>query len=333
MSDPYQPILDILSRSKRVLVTTHVRPDGDALGSAAALVLGLRQRNIDADVLLLSHLPRKYAFIFKDYQVAYHDAESAWPATLDLNRFDCLLVVDTGTWSQLPGLRERIEDWRVPKLVIDHHLTQEDWADHKLVITQAAAAGEIVAELLELWNVPLDLPIATALYLAISTDTGWFQFSNTRPYTMRLAAMLMEAGVDTDRMYQLLYQNERAERVALQARAMQSLELLCDNRLAVMTIRRADFEATKANVPDTENLINVPLAIATVEAAILITEPLDAGPVRVSLRSKGQVNVAEFAAQFGGGGHARAAGLKLAGTLDSVHQRVLSAMQSCMRHL
>jgi phosphoesterase RecJ-like protein len=331
MSDPYQPILDSLTRSKRVLVTTHVRPDGDALGSAAALVLGLRQRNIDSEVLLLSHLPRKYAFIFKDYQITHHDAEPGWPATLDLNRFDCLLVVDTGTWSQLPGLREHIDGWGVPKLVIDHHLTQEDWADHKLVITQAAAAGEIVAELLELWNVPLDLPIATALYLAISTDTGWFQFSNTRPYTLRLAAMLMEAGVDTDRMYQLLYQNERAERVALQARAMQSLELLCDNRLAVMTIRRGDFEATKANVPDTENLINVPLAIATVEAAILITEPLDAGPVRVSLRSKGQVNVAEFAAQFGGGGHARAAGLKLDGNLDAVHQRVLAAMQSCMR--
>jgi bifunctional oligoribonuclease and PAP phosphatase NrnA len=326
MSDPYQPILDVLSRAKRVLVTTHVRPDGDALGSAAALVLGLRQRKIDAEVLLLSHLPRKYAFIFKDYQITHHDAEPGWPADLHLDRFDCLLVVDTGTWSQLPGLRERIESWRVPKLVIDHHLTQEDWADHKLVITQAAAAGEIVAELLELWNVPLDLPIATALYLAISTDTGWFQFSNTRPYTMRLAAMLMEAGVDTDRMYQLLYQNERAERVALQARAMQSLELLGDNRVAVMTIRRGDFELTKANVPDTENLINVPLAIATVEVAVLITEPLDAGPVRVSLRSKGQVNVAEFAARFGGGGHARAAGLKMQGTIEFVHRSVIEAL-------
>src|SRR5205085_8470398 len=127
--------------------------------------------------------------------------------------------------------------------------------DHKLVITQAAAAGEIVAELLELWNVPLDLPIATALYLAISTDTGWFQFSNTRPYTLRLAAMLMEAGVDTDRMYQLLYQNERAERVLLQARAMQSLELLAAGKLAVMTVRKKDFDFSRSGVADTENLI------------------------------------------------------------------------------
>src|ERR1044071_961498 len=86
MSDPYQPILDTLSRAKRVLVTTHVRPDGDALGSAAALVLGLRQRQIDAEVLLLSHLPRKYAFIFKDYQITHHDAESGWPTTVSESR-------------------------------------------------------------------------------------------------------------------------------------------------------------------------------------------------------------------------------------------------------
>jgi bifunctional oligoribonuclease and PAP phosphatase NrnA len=331
MSDPYQPILVTLARCRRVLVTTHVRPDGDALGSCAAMVLGLRKKGVESEVLLLSHLPRKYAFIFREQAITHHDAESAWPPALDLARFDCLLVLDTGTWSQLPGLRERIEGWSVPKLVVDHHLTQEDWPTHKLVITQAAAAGEIVAELLELWNVQLDSPIATALYLAITSDTGWFQFSNTRPYTLRLAAMLMEAGVDTDRMYQLLYQNERAERVALQARAMHSLQLLSDNRLAVMTIRREDFTATKANVPDTENLINVPLQIATVEVALLFTEPLDDGPVRVSLRSKGQVNVADFAATFGGGGHARASGLKLDGPIDAVQSRVIAAMLDTLK--
>src|SRR5436305_10198544 len=108
MSDPYQPILDTLVRAKRVLVTTHVRPDGDALGSAAAMVLGLRAKNVEAEVLLLSHLPRKYAFIFQDHGIRHHDAEAGWPASLNLSHFDCLLVVDTGTWSQLPGLQERI---------------------------------------------------------------------------------------------------------------------------------------------------------------------------------------------------------------------------------
>ncbi len=326
MTDPYQPILETLAKAKRVLITTHVRPDGDALGSTAAMVLGLRKKNMEAEVLLLSHLPKKYAFVYRDLGIFHHDAEAGWPASLSLEKFDLLLVIDTGTWSQLPGLREWIEGWDVPKLVVDHHLTQENWASHKLVDTQAAAAGEIVAELLKRWNIPLDASIATALFLAIATDTGWFQFSNTRPCTMRLAATLMEAGVDTDKMYQLLYQNERAERIALQARAMQSMELLGDNRLAVMMVRKADFEATRASVPDTEALINVPLQIATVEVSILLTEPMEPGPIRVSLRSKGKIDVAKFAEQFGGGGHARAAGLKVAGELPTVRDRVVTEM-------
>jgi phosphoesterase RecJ-like protein len=143
---------------------------------------------------------------------------------------------------------------------------------------------------------------------------------------MRLAATLMEAGVDTDRMYQMLYQNERSQRLALQTRAQDSLELLADGRLAVMRIAKKDFEQSGANVGDTENLINIPLQIRTVEVSILAIEPRDDGPVRISLRSKGSVDVAAFAEQFGGGGHARAAGLKLTDTFQNAHDRVVAAM-------
>ena len=325
--DPYRAIIDALSTRRRVLVTTHVRPDGDALGTSVALVLGLRKRGVAAEFLTLSRLPRKYAFVVRDNDVAHHDAEQGWPAALaDLSRFDALVVCDTGTWSQLPGLRDRVSGWDVPKLVLDHHLTQEEWATAKLVVTEAAAAAEVVAELLDRWDVPLDPAMAAALFLGIASDTGWFQFANTRPYTLRLAARLIEAGVDTDRMYQLLYQNERAERVALQTRAQQSLELLAGGRLAVMRVSKRDFDETRADVPDTENLINIPLQIRTVQASVLLTEPKEGGPVRVSLRSKGQVDVARFAERFGGGGHARASGLKIDGTLERAHDAVVSAM-------
>jgi phosphoesterase RecJ-like protein len=324
--DAYRQIIDALTASRRVLVTTHVRPDGDALGTVAAAVLGMRKVGIDAQVLLLSHLPRKHAFVFEEEKIIYHDAEQGWPASLDLSQFDTLLVMDTGTWSQLPGLRERVEKWPGRKLVVDHHLTQEDWADVKLVVTDAAAAGEIAAELLDVWQIDFDRPIAAALFLAIASDTGWFQFSNTRPYTHRLAARLIEHGVNTDQMYQHLYQNERAERVALQTHAQQSLELHLDGRLAVMCVAKEDFDRTGANVGDTENLINIPLQIRTVEVSLLFVEPREPGPVRVSLRSKGQVDVARFAEQFAGGGHARAAGLKINGSLREVHDRVVAAM-------
>ena len=326
MSDTYQKIIETLSRCKRVLVTTHVRPDGDAIGTSAALVLAMRKVNIAAEVLLLTHLPTKYSFVFRENDIVHTDVEKGWPDKFPFEKFDAFVVADTGTWSQLPGLKERIQNWRVPKIVIDHHLTQEDWADIKLVVTEAAAAAEVAAELIEQWEIPIDSAMATALYVAIASDTGWFQFSNTRPFTHRLAATLIEKGVDTDRIYQMLYQNERRERVALQTRAMQSLELLADGRLAVMRITKDDFAQTRAHVPDTENLINVPLQIRTVEVSILVTEPPEGGPIRVSLRSKGQVDVARFAEQFGGGGHARASGLKVETTFQDAHDRVVQAM-------
>jgi phosphoesterase RecJ-like protein len=145
-----------------------------------------------------------------------------------------------------------------------------------------------------------------------------------------LAADLMEVGIDTDQMYQHLYQNERAERVALQTRAQDSLELLVDGRLAVMTIAKADFAQTGAKPSDTENLINIPLQIRTVGVSILIMEPADGSAVRVSLRSKGGVDVARFAEQFGGGGHARAAGLKLQQPVREVRDAVVGAMEKML---
>jgi phosphoesterase RecJ-like protein len=326
MSDAYQQIIDTLSRCKRVLVTTHVRPDGDALGSSAAIAEGMKQKGIDASVLLLSHLPRKYAFIYDEAGVRHLDVEAGFPADFSLDPYDALVVVDTGTWSQLPGLQQRVERWPRPKVVIDHHLTQQEWADVKLVDTSAGACAEMIAELLERWGVKLDRPMATALFVAIVADTGWFMFSNTRPQTLRLAAKLMEAGVDTDRVYQLLYQNERAERVKLQTRGLASLELLDEGRIAVMKVRKGDFAAARAHVNDTENLINIPLQIRTVEVSVLLSEPPEGGPVRVSLRSKGQVDVAKFCEQFGGGGHARAAGLKLETSLDDAHDKVVAAL-------
>ncbi len=335
MSDVYQAMIEALRRCRRVLITTHVRPDGDALGTCAALAAGLGKVGIEARVLLLSHLPTKYAFVFAQSGVQFYEmgderlsANGQRPPEGFLKDYDALLIADTGTWSQLPGVKELLGGWDRPKLVLDHHLTQEDWADLKLVVTEAAAAGEIAAELLAAWDIPLDEQMATALYVAITSDTGWFQFSNTRPFTLRLAATLMEAGVDTDALYQRLYQSERPQRLALQTRALDSLQLECDGRLAVMRLSQDDFARAGAAVSDTEAAVNLPLQIGTVQASILFTHPPEGGPIRASLRSKGQVDVARFAQQFGGGGHARAAGLKVAGELDAVVAQVVGAMRA-----
>lgn len=331
MTDACRQIIDILSRCKRVLLTTHVRPDGDAIGTVAALSLALRKAGIDSQVLLFSPLPPRYAFVFGENHIAHLSVEKSWPDDFSFDCFDALLVADTGTWSQLPGLKEKIENWRAPRLVLDHHLTQQDWADVKLVVAEAAAAGEIAAELIQRWPIPLDADIATALFVAIASDTGWFQFSNTRPATLRLAATLVEKGVDTDRIYKMLYQNERPQRVALLGRMLQSLELLVDHRLAVMKISLDDFAQTGADPADTENLINVPMQIGSVEVSALLVEQHQAGPTRLSLRSKGGLDCASFVRRFAGGGHARAAGAKIDAPLQAARDAVVAALLEAMR--
>jgi bifunctional oligoribonuclease and PAP phosphatase NrnA len=325
-TDPYRHVLDVLTSKHNVLLATHAKPDGDAIGSVAAMSMALARAGISSRVLLFSPLPGKYQFLLDEARVSHFHIESGWPPGAELNSFDALVVLDTGTWSQLPGLQDPLKNFRGPKVVIDHHLTQEDWADVKLVETAAAATGEIVAQLLELWPIKIDATIAMALYLAIATDTGWFQYSNTRPRTLRLAATLMEAGVDSDRLYRLAYQNERPQRLALMARALQSLELLADNRLAVMSLGKPDFQQTGAEGADTENLINLPMQVGSVEVSILVVSLPGDGPARVSLRSKGAVDVAAFAQTFKGGGHARAAGLKLDGDAIAVRHQIIAAM-------
>src|SRR5688500_4710734 len=123
MRELFDQVISTLAPLKRVLLTTHVKPDGDALGSTAAMSMALKQRGVESQVVLLSHLPNKYGYIYHDNEIPHFDVEKGWPADFLLDSFDALVVLDTGTWSQLPGLRERVENWPRPKIVIDHHLT------------------------------------------------------------------------------------------------------------------------------------------------------------------------------------------------------------------
>lgn len=331
----YEAMMTALREACRVVLTTHVRPDGDALGTTAAMALGLSRLGIDAECLVLSEVPPKYAFLYADARVQWRYLKDV-DATAMLDGADALLVCDTGTWSQLPGLQEPIEVFGGKKLVLDHHVTQEDWADVKLVDTTAGAAAEVALLLLKRLGIPLDRKLAEPLYAAMATDTGWFAYSNTSPRTLRLAADCVEAGADPDALNGRLYRSERAERIRLFARGLSSLELLEDGRLAVMTLAKADYDAAGATVTDGEDLINEPMKIATVEASLLIGENPQADAVaeravKVSLRSKGQLDCAAFLRQFGGGGHPRAAGARVEGTLAEAKTRVATGLIQTLR--
>ncbi len=327
-NDAVQQMIDALAGCRRVLLTTHASPDGDALGTTAAMALGLERKGIEAECLILTPQPFKYEFVYGDANIKWHFIGDVKDVPGLLAKFDALLVCDTGTWSQLPGLREPVTAFTGRKLVLDHHVTQEDWADLKLVDTQAGAAAEIAMTLLKRWEVTIDAALAQPLYVAMATDTGWFAYSNTSARTMHLAAECLEAGVEPNTLYQRLYQSERARRMMLHAAGYSSLELLADERLAVMQVTADDFRRTQTKMPATEDLVNWPMAIGSVEMSIFLAENADAAggrPVKLSFRSKGQVDVAKLAETFGGGGHPRAAGARIDAPLPEARQRVIEA--------
>ena len=189
--------------------------------------------------------------------------------------------------------------------------------------TSAAASGVMIGELLEALHWPVDAVAAEALMTAAVCDTGWLQFANTDARVLSAVAGWIDAGVRPDVLYRKLFQSDRRERMSLMARVIESLELHAGGRLAVMTLRRKDFEATGALPEETENLINESLRMKTVDTALLLVE--GNGEVRVSLRSRELVNVAELAKRFGGGGHPKAAGMRSDENIDSLKARLVAA--------
>jgi len=318
----------------RPLLLTHAHPDGDALGCLVAMRSILRNIGSDPLSMLFEGPPAKYDLLTTP------DPFPIWGGSVeesDLEMVDGVLVMDTCTYNQLGP----IADWlgrnagsrSRPVIAMDHHQTRDDLADEYLVDESAAAACEILYRWSTACGWSLDDPAARALYVGIATDTGWFRFSNTRPVTLEIAAELVRRGVSPDETYGLLFQNESAARVRLLGAALNALELHHGGRLAVLPVSKAMFEHSGAVGADTEGIVNEPLRIAGVEVSVLLAESCDetTGPVKVSLRSKGGVNVATVAASLGGGGHERAAGVRIAGTLEGACAKVLSELDAAER--
>ncbi|MFN3167845.1 MAG: DHH family phosphoesterase [Phycisphaeraceae bacterium] len=315
-----------------ITVLTHAKPDGDAAGSLVALVTALNAIGKQATGLLVPPIAPALGFLAHAPHVHHAGDERDIPA--DTQR---LVIVDTGAYSQLHPLAEQVEKRLDHTLILDHHLSGDVPAKQRHIDTAAAAAAEIIAgvvgRLLEGKTVgtPITQTINDALFTGLASDTGWFRFSNVTPRTHRLAADLIAAGVNHADLYARLEQAERPEKLKLLIRAVESLELLADDRAAVMTLRATDFDQTGARAEETERLIDIPQQVGSVQAIALVSEiHTDHGPqTRVSFRSKpiaGAVNVADLAGQFGGGGHARAAGAKFDRPIGEVRPMIVEAL-------
>jgi phosphoesterase RecJ-like protein len=327
--------VQLLREARQVVVVTHAKPDGDAFGSVVAAAAALRHLGIGVHPLIVPPIPMSFGSLKGADLVRVHEPQTPLPAA------DLHLVVDTGAWSQLHPLRPLLEPHMDRTLLIDHHISGDVPARWRLIDKRAAACCEVLAEVIERLNrhapvndaIIADAVVNESLFVGIASDTGWFRFSNTRPRTHELAARLLDRGVDHSALYARLEQTERVQKLKLMIRALDSLELVAHDRAALMVLGATDFADSGAMLEETERLVDIPQAVASVQVVVLVTEPPplaeNGAAIRVSFRSKpgpGAVNVAEMAHEFGGGGHARAAGAKIQAPLEEVVRRVKAAL-------
>ena len=318
----FQNAVDLINNANSVLLTTHIRPDGDACGCVRALMEIVQQLGKKAQPLFMSPLAVWYESLFDEKPSILGNNVQPEKLSEMYRDVDLVIIVDTDSNVQLPGLADWLAECGKKILVIDHHITGDDLGDVSLVDTAAAAAGEIVFDLVKYADWDITERIAESIFTALSTDTGWFKFGNTDSRIFHTAAELIDAGARPNVIYRLLYQSFTPSRLYLMTRMLDHLELHADARIATQYILRKDFDETGASGPDTENLIDECQRIESVEVAALFTELADGG-FRCSLRSKGKVDVRKIAQKYGGGGHTLASGANLEGPLEKAIQSIV----------
>lgn len=298
-----------LAAHDRIRVLTHQSPDGDTLGCAGALCLGLRALGKQAQFVCADPIPGKYQSMLAPLTVQTFDP-------------DYVVAVDLADPQLLGNLRAQYES--AADLGIDHHGSNTGWTRESLVDASAAAACELIAQVLHALGVPLNRDIANCLYTGLCTDTGCFRYSNTTPRTLRLAADLMEAGADAAAINMQMFEIKTPSRLAIERMALDGLQYAYDGRVAVMRLSLDMIAASGATDSDLDGLAPIPRNIAGVDIGLTVRERAP-GDYKVSVRTTESVDASALCRTLGGGGHVRAAGCRLSGSCDDVVQRLLAA--------
>jgi phosphoesterase RecJ-like protein len=318
----------ILDRHQRFVLTSHVRPDCDALGSELAMAEVLEYLGKDVRIINADAVPPRLAFVDPRNRIEVLPDDG--PVDLG-NQVDVIMVLDTAAWGQLGRMADVIRGTSAQVIVIDHHANEGELDGVMFQDAQAEATGRLVADLVGFLGIPWNDRMATALFLAIATDTGWFRFSSTKSSTYEVAGQLIDAGACPQDIYRQLYERDSLSRAKLRGLVLSRLAAECDGRVAHTYVLEEDFAQTGALRSETEDFINMALAIDGTQVAAMFTEH-PVGSVKISLRSRdGAVDCSRITALFGGGGHKAAAGATLAGDLVSVRTRVLGEVRSALR--
>ncbi len=309
-----------LVKGRRVALSTHMNADGDGCGSEAALARMLMQRGLDVRIVNPTPWPALFEYVLGDDVV---DMTAKGAAAL--RGIDMLIVLDISDVKRLGNLTETVRKLDVPKLVIDHHIASDDPAGNIIVSdVTACATGELVYDLACALNFEITPAIATSLYAAILTDTGSFRFSNTSPRCHAIAADLLATGVDPEESYVRIYASAPVGRVRLLGEVLDTLGVDEQAGLSWLSMSAGALEKYDVRQEDLDGIVEHARSIAGTKMALFFRD-LGYGKVKVSFRSTGLTDVNAFARQFGGGGHAKASGALIAGSLDEVRDRVIAA--------
>jgi phosphoesterase RecJ-like protein len=294
--------------------------DGDGCGSETALARLLTQRGLDVRIVNPTPWPDLFRFLLGD---DVRDQTARGPAAL--RDIDLLIVLDISDVKRLGALADTVRGLTVPKLVIDHHIASNDPAGSIAVSdVSACATGELIYDLACALDLEITPLVARSLYAAILTDTGSFRFSNTSPRCLAIAADLLATGVSPEEMYVRIYASAPAGRVRLLAEVLATLGLDEEAGLAWLSMSAGALEKYDVRQEDLDGIVEHARSIAGTRMALFFRD-LGYGKVKVSFRSTGDVDVNAFARQFGGGGHAKASGALIAGSLPDVRDRVIDA--------
>lgn len=318
-------LLDTIRRTGNIVLATHINPDGDALGSLlgmADILTGMGKKVFRYLEEPVSHL---YQFL-PDSHLLRTDLEALAGFVREAGADVLCIALDCGDRKRLGKNADELLRIR-PFLVIDHHKGNDGFGDLAWIDPRRSSTGEMVFDLVTALQQKVSAKAADCLFAAIVTDTGAFRYESTSAHTFDVARQLVEAGVKPDQVSRNLYDNFSVARLQLLQMVLATLEVHCGGRVAVIIVTREILERTGCTLEDTENFINLPRSVTSVEVAVFLKE-VGTDRVSVSMRAKDTCDVAEVAAQFGGGGHRNAAGFKTASTtLDEVRARLLPVLQ------
>jgi bifunctional oligoribonuclease and PAP phosphatase NrnA len=316
----------ILQNHQRFILTSHIRPDCDALGSELGMAGLLEQLGKQVRIVNGHPTPPNLSFLDPIERI------DMVGDTIDADQVsgDCLIVLDTSAWAQLGPMADVVRKFHGTKICIDHHVGEDELGTEFFKDTSAEATGQLVYQLATKMKQPITKPMANALYCAIATDTGWFRFASTTSDTYRAIAELVDAGAVPSAIYGDLYEQDTLGRVRLRGRILSRATAELDGALVHTYVRKEDFAETGALPSDTEDAINLTLAIAKTKVAFIMIEQLKGG-YKISFRSRCHVDCNEVSRTFGGGGHRAAAGAFIEGEFEEVQRRVLEAVMSAMQ--